>query len=60
MIRKNVVTDVLVDNGVSLETQLYFDSSELYEFAEEICLKNGECIESLILDAQELEETNLT
>ncbi|CAL9974579.1 hypothetical protein VPHD148_0180 [Vibrio phage D148] len=52
MDRWKIVTDILVDHGVSAEIQEHFLPEELYEFAEEICDKEGLCLENLLTNKE--------
>lgn len=53
--RKDVVQNILHDEGISIEVQYNYTDEELYEFAEELCEKNGESLEEVIA----LESTRL-
>ena len=49
MTRKSIISDILVDEGVSLKVQEEFSDEELYAFAEEACMRNNECLEDILL-----------
>lgn len=54
MDRWEIVTGILVDKGISISTQEHFFPDELYEFAEEICEKEGICLEDLLTNKETL------
>lgn len=47
--RKQIVQNILVDEGISFEVQEHYTDEELYAFAEDICNKRDEVLEDIIL-----------